>query len=163
MDYTYRKSRINIFRISAHKMLEKLKDEFISHMNSGRMEVLLEIALRIMSLLFFLNSQYRKNIEGFKGKIAFKLDDCDLGVTAVFCRRLFMPAMVVKNRALKDVNVTIDFCNGKEMASFITQSNPDIISGMLDNKLNFTGNLNYILRFVFLAKDINEVLGLNGK
>lgn len=161
MYYEYRKSKINLFRIIAHRLLEKLRQDFINHMNSGRMEILLEVALKVMSLLFFLSPEYRKSIEGFNGVIAFKTDDGVLGVTAVFCRRFLMPALVVKSRALPNANVTIDFCSGKEMASFITQANPDIISGMLDNKLNFNGNLNYILRFVFLARDISEIIGID--
>lgn len=160
---TYRKSKVNIFRIIAHKLFERVRKAFIDHMDSKNMDVLLELGLKAMSLLFFLSPEYRENIKGFNGKIAFKTVDGELGATAVFGRWLFWPALRVRRTAIKNSNVTIVFSDGHAMASFITEPSPDIISGMLDNKLNFTGNMNYILRFVFLAMDIPDSLGIRSK
>ena len=160
MSYTYKKSKINIFRIIWDRMLRKVRETFIAQMDSNKMDKLLELGLKAMSLLFLLCPEYRENIKGFKGKVAFNTVDGQLGATASFGRFLHLPVLRMRKTAVSNANVTITFSDGQAMASFITEPSPDIISGILDNKLNFTGNMNYILRFVFLAMDIPEVLGI---
>lgn len=160
MNLNYRKSKVNVFRIFADKMLERTRAAFIKRMNSNNMDKLLELGLIAMKWLFVLSPEYRENIKGFNGKIAFTTVDGKLGATAVFGNGIFFPVMKVKRTALPNANVTLTFSDGHSMASFITEPSPDIISGLLDNKLNFKGNVNYILRFVYLTMDIPYALGI---
>jgi len=142
--------------------LQKIRDGIVNNISSGQLNFILELVLNAMSILFFISSEYRKNIKGFNGKIALKTEDGGVHATAVFRRGRIIPRQVleVEKTALKDSNVTILFKDSRSMADFLLAENPDILTGILENKLSFSGNMNYILRFVYLVRHIPVFLGI---
>jgi hypothetical protein len=158
----FEKSIFNPIRNCFRNKLLALRDAIVANMSSDLMDKILEMALNAMCLMFKLLPAYRKKIKGFKGKIAFKSKDEGINVTAVFKRvGIFrMWGLQVLDTAADDANVTLTFRNGSAMADFLLSGNPDIIAGILDKKLSFSGNVNYLFRFVYIARHLPVELGI---
>lgn len=120
------------------------------------MDDFLELLLKMLSLVFCVDKEYRKNIKDFSAKYVFLSNDGRIAVSAIFKKG----KMAVKRRAIKDtdVNITIKFKDGKALWEFLFSGNPDIIEFVLENKLSYDGNLNYALKFAYLAVHLLEYL-----
>jgi pyruvate formate-lyase/glycerol dehydratase family glycyl radical enzyme len=139
-----------------NEQLQRIRDAIVEHMSSHKMDGILELLLRAMSIFFFISGEYRKNIRGFKGTIVFVSEDGGIHATALFRRSRISPRHVleVRNYAMDEYNVILRFKDGESMADFLLSSQPDILTGVLENKLSFSGNLNYLLRFVYIVRHI---------
>ena len=151
-------------RRSEQKQLESLRELIIAELDDDKMDKLLELLLVGMKLLFLVDRDYRANIRGFEARYAFAGQSGDgvLGASAIFkTGRLFnFPEMKVNNEAVRDATVTVIFSDGRALAEFLLSPRPDIFSAILDNKLSFEGNLNYLLKFVYMARHIPKQLGI---
>jgi hypothetical protein len=122
----------------------------------GLTEEFLETLLQAMDLAFLICSGYRRNILGFKGTCVFRTANGDVGTTAVFddgCMR-------VEPKARETCDVRVSFKNARALWSFLLSENQDILDSILANTVDVDGNLNYLYRFGFLAKDLTRRLGL---
>ncbi len=126
------------------ELCEELTDEF------------LETLLRGMDLSFLLSPSYRANIRGFHGTCVFRTSDNKVTATAVFQDG----HMEVTGRARDDYNVRVTFKDAHALWSFLLSENQDILDSILANTVDVEGNLNYLYRFGFLAKDLTCRLGI---
>ena len=142
--------------------LDFIRDLLVEEMTSQKMDKIIELLLDGMSLAFVFNKKFRRNIDHFNAKFAFTSDDGDIGASAVFRPSRFFRTgrMRVENKAVDDADVTIRFKNGRAMAEFLFSENPDLISALIDNKLSFKGNLNYIFKFAYMARHLPRELGI---
>ncbi len=105
-----------------------------------------------MGLVFMLSEEYRKNIKGFKGNYLFTTNGNGVDVSAMFDDG----DMKVSHQAISNWNVKITFESHVALMEFLLSQDQDILNSILENEVQVEGNLNYIYRFGFLAKDLER-------
>lgn len=125
------------------EILGKVTDEF------------LEMLLKGMDIAFFISGSYRKNIEGFRGRYLFKTADGTVAASVIFKDR----DMEVKDDAIDDWDVMVTFENHTALRNFLFSRNQDILNSILSNEVEVEGNLNYIYKFGFMARDLAKRVG----
>ncbi|MBI5328603.1 MAG: hypothetical protein HZB80_10010 [Deltaproteobacteria bacterium] len=116
----------------------------------------LELLLSGMDWAFALSKGYRKNIEGFEGKYLFRTADNIVATSVVFKGS----NMDVYDNAIDDWDARVTFKNAKALWSFLFSQNQDILNSILANEVEVDGNLNYIYKFGFMARDLAKRLGM---
>lgn len=118
----------------------------------------LELLLYGMDLAFCLSEGYRKNIEGFKGRYLFRTADGDVAVAATFKDG----DMEVNEEPTDDYdwNVRITFKDAAAFRDFIFSKDQDILNSLLKNEVEMDGNVSYIYKFGFMARDLGRRLGV---
>ena len=126
------------------ELCEKMTDDF------------LEALLHGMDWAFLLSKSYRHNIDGFRGVCVFRTRDDKVATTAVFADG----HMSIEGQARSTYNVRVTFQDAHALWSFLLSENQDILDSILNNTVDVDGNLNYLYRFGFLAKDLTRRLGV---
>ncbi len=116
----------------------------------------LELLLRGMDLAFCLSRGYRKNIRGFEGRYLFRTADNIVTASVTFRNN----DMKVHEEAIDNWDVRITFRDAAALRDFLFSRNQDILDSMLANDVETDGNLNYIYRFGFMARDLTGRLGI---
>ncbi len=116
----------------------------------------LELLLKGMDLAFFFSGSYRKNIKGFKGRYLFLTSDNLVAASAVFEDS----DMKVLEDAIDDWDVRVTFKDAASLRAFIFSKDQDILNSLLENRVEVDGNLNYIYKFGFMARDLGRRLGV---
>ena len=110
----------------------------------------LETLLGVMRFFFILDRDYRDNIRGFNGRYSFESQDGDIAASAAFARN----RMKVYRHRVEDTNVRIIFKDGEALMRFLFSRNPDIIAAVLANEVTYDGNLNYLAKFAYMARNL---------
>jgi hypothetical protein len=116
----------------------------------------LEFLLRGMDLAFCLSKGYRKNIKDFEGRYLFRTADHLVAVAATFKDG----DMKVHEEAIDDWNVCITFKDAAALNAFIFSRDQDILNSLLTNDVEVDGNLNYVYKFGFMARDLFHRFGI---
>ncbi len=116
----------------------------------------LELLLAGMDLAFALSRDYRRNIEGFRATYVWKTKDGTLACSAVFQDG----NMTVDPEARPNPDVLITFKDARALWSFLLSEDQDALDSILANTVEVEGNLNYIYRYGFLARDLSKRLGV---
>ena len=103
-----------------------------------------------MSLVFFLNKDFKRNIENFNGRYLFKSRDNKITVAAVFRDN----RMKVYEKAIDRTNITVTFRNSKALMDYLLSPKPDILGSILRQDVTIDGNLNYLYKFAYMAKHL---------
>ncbi|SPD72836.1 conserved hypothetical protein [uncultured Desulfobacterium sp.] len=130
-------------------MFKDIVDVFKSF-ESEITEKFLEMLLNAMKLAFDLNKEYRRNIEGFKGRYLFKSRDNSITTSAVFENE----RLRVDNKDIRDTDVTVTFRDSKALRDYILSPKPDILGSILRQDVVINGNFNYLYKFAYLAKHL---------
>ena len=117
---------------------------------------LLVLLLRGMATAFLLSRAFRDNIRGFAGKYVFMTEDGAVGATARFDGK----RMHVDDAPAADWTVRVRFKNAAGLRRFLFGKNQDILDSILANDVETDGNVSYIFKFGFLARDLERRLGL---
>ncbi len=151
-----------IGKLNRDNKLEFVKRLLIEEMTSDKMDSLLELLLDAMKLVFVFNGEFRKNINTFSARYTFRIGINGTGATIIFkpIKAIRYGRMIVENEPLDNADVSVNFESGKAMAEFLFSPNPDIFGALLDNKLSFSGNLNYLFKFAYMAKHLPKALGI---
>lgn len=146
--------------------LAEIKRQIENEIAGGALDKVLYLSLKAMSLLFWLNKDYRKNIKDFKGSYVIISQDGSIDVSAIFGKKrvLFtrIDSMTVKDSAIENPVSKVMFKDAKSMVQFLLSGDPDVLKGMLNNQLSVSGNLNYLFKFVYMLMLIPDVLGITG-
>ena len=116
----------------------------------------LETLLKAVRLALILDPHYRRNIQRFDATYAFQDEEGQIAASAIFKNG----KMKVKKYKIEDTNVTITFKNGKALWEFLMSRNPDVFSFLLENKIRYEGNINYMMKFGYMAKHLQVMFGL---
>ena len=117
---------------------------------------LLEALLRGMDMAFWLSRGYRRNIKNFKGRYLFVTRDGDVAASAIFNNG----DLDITEDSIGDWDVKVSFTDDIALLEFLLSQNQDVLNSLLENKVEVEGNLNYLSRFGYLAKDLeNRVTG----
>lgn len=115
----------------------------------------LELLLRAMGFAFELSPAYRRNIEGFEGVLLFTAGD-GVAASATFQNG----QMTMGHEHIDHPNAQIAFRDPAALRAYLLSGGQDILQAILENKVETKGNLNYIYRFGFLARDLARRLGV---
>jgi hypothetical protein len=126
---------------------------FANFLESEATEGFLEILLNAMRMVFMFDGKFRRNIEGFEGRYAFRDRDGDVYVGATFSGG----HMSVGEREVENPNVTITFRDEKALMSFILSPKPDILGAVLRQDVVVDGNLNYLYKFAYMATRLQRM------
>ncbi len=125
------------------ELLGKITDKF------------LEILLYGMDFAFCISRGFRKNIENFKGRYLFTTADNLVSASAVFKDG----NMTVHREGIAEWDIRITFKNADALRVFLFSQNQDILNSLLANEVEVDGNLNYIYKFGFMARDLARRVG----
>ncbi len=134
----------------------------IENIESDLMDDFLELLLRLMRLTFCLNlKHYRNNIKDFKATFNFVSQDGGISAAAVFANK----KMKVKNEKVPDTDpnlkVTVTFRDGQALWKFLMAGTPDVFNSLLKRELDYSGNLNYLLKFAYMSLHLKTMFGLS--
>jgi hypothetical protein len=131
---------------------QALKDEL-----EGRLtDKFVEILFFSMEVSFILLASYRRNLRGFRGSYVLRTADQRVAASAVFGHE----KMMVKTDAVASPNVTITFKDPAALRRFLFSKDQDILASLLANEVDVDGNLNYIYKLGFMARDLTRRLGI---
>ncbi len=129
-------------------ILKTAMSNFSKCLLSDFAEDFLQILLNLMSIIFLVDHDFRKNIEGFDGRYQFKSKDGSINVSALFADN----RLEVREEDISAPDITIYFKDGKALMSFLLTPKPDILGSILHQEVSLDGNLNYLYKFAFMAK-----------
>lgn len=155
---------MNIFRNAANALLRPVRNFFLSRkvkqmktaIENRSLDHFLEMLLGGMQLLFAVSPAFRKNIRDFNARYCFKSKDGSIAASAVFKN----DRMVMKRNAIDNTSITVVFDSGKTLWEFLFSDDPNVFDFILENRLGYTGNLNYMLKFGYLAKHVRLQFGV---
>ena len=153
----YRKARLS-------RCLKKL----ISQLETDLMDDFLILLLNAMRLVLAIDSDYHRNIEDgddiFNAIYVFKSNEGRMAITACFepIRILFIKRqrLRVVRGASERFDVEVTFKNGKALWEFLLSKDPDVFEFIFNNKLQTRGNLNYLMKFGYMANHLKELTKL---
>jgi hypothetical protein len=173
----FRKRKVfkKIRKTHSNSLSDNLEDEAAEKLFRG--------FLGCMEIMLLFDSNYRRNIEGFQGTYLFRTKDSGANVLAQFDKGQMRTMEDVLEEDSPEADVTVTFKNGRAMINFLF--NPiarigedltderigvdrphtfDIMESLRRNEVNFTGNLNYLYKFAFMANHLllgaEKLLGL---
>ena len=127
-----------------HALAGTLTDEF------------LEILLAGMSLAFVLLRGFRRNLAGFSARYLFRTADGTVATGACFANG----RMQILHKDDRAYNVAVTFKDPAALRRFLFSRDQDILASILANDVAVDGNLNYIYKFGFMARDLVHRLGV---
>jgi ubiquinone biosynthesis protein UbiJ len=136
---------------------QKAAQDFMEALQSEKAEKFLEVLLKLMGLVFFLDKDFQRNIRDFNGRYLFRSQDRQITVAAVFKDN----RLKVTEEEIGDTHMTVIFRNAKALMGFLLSPKPDILGSMLRQDISIDGNLNYLYKFAYMAKHLQ--LKVTGK
>jgi len=115
-----------------------------------------EILLGAMELSFFLMRGFRRNLSGFAGSYLLRTSDGRVAAGAHFAAG----RMRVDHEDFPDYSVAITFKDAPALRRFLLSRDQDILASILANDVTVDGNLNYVYKLGFLARDLFHRLGV---
>ncbi len=122
-------------------------------LRQGAVEALRRV-LNGMRLMLVLDADFRRNIEGFRGRILFRGADSSFAVAAEFERG----KMTVAGDGIDDPNATVTFRDQEALRDFLASNRPDFLNAILTQSLRVEGNLNYVYKFAYMANHLQTAL-----
>ena len=140
----------------AKRTAKLLSRRFVEQVRTSATDEFLELLLRSMDLAFLLSRSYRmSHLRNFSAKYVFTTADDSAGATARFDRG----AMHVDDAPAEDWTVRVRFTDGAALRRFLFAEDQDILDSLLANEVELTGNINYVYKFGFMARDLQRRLG----
>lgn len=126
-------------------------------LESETAEGFLQIILNLMRLAFKLDKDFRRNITGFEGSCQFRSTDNSVTVAVIFDGK----DMVVKKDVVPQANIEVIFKDGRALLNYLLSTDRDILRMLLNNEVVLKGNVNYIMKFGYMANHLQ--LALSGR
>jgi hypothetical protein len=120
------------------------------------MDDFLELLLKAVRLVLCVNRKFRRNIKDFNARYAFRSEDGKIAASAIFKNN----KMKVRKNAIADTNVTVIFKDGKALWEFLMGKDPDVFVFILESKLSYEGNANFLMKFAYMAKHLMYMFGI---
>ena len=146
-----------LLRILRKWWRRRVERRFLKCLESETAEEFLELLLKLMSLSFKIDEDYYRNIRGFTGRYQFRSIDNSVTMAALFTGK----ELKVKERLIPDADVSVIFKDGKSLMDYLLATDRDILRLVLNNEVVLKGNINYMLKFGYMANHLQ--LALAGK
>jgi hypothetical protein len=136
----------------ARRLTRELAEELRTRATDG----FLELLLRGMDVAFSICQSFRKNIENFEARYVFAAGNGKVATTADFANG----GMRVHREIREPWTVRVTFASPKALRAFLFSKDQDILDSILANEVEVDGNLNYLYKFGFMARDLERRLGI---
>ena len=146
---------LNIFRRWRRKALES---SLLKCLHDQTAEGFLTLILKAMRLAFKLDKDYRKNIKGFTGRYQFRTRDNSVLVAVTFTGK---DMKVRKDKTIPDADITVIFKDSPAIMDYLLAGDRDILKLVLNNEVVLNGNMNYLMKFGYMANHLQ--LALTGR
>lgn len=110
-------------------------------------DLLLGLLLRAMHAKFAVDAEYRKNIKNFTAQYVFKDKTAKICQVAHFANG----KMKVGDKEPENATFTLIFRDGKALLALLFSPAPDVLNALLNQEVDFTGNINYLNKFAYMA------------
>lgn len=140
-------SLLNFFR---QFRINRIFKKWLKSIKAEAAEEILDLLLKGMSLVFLINKDYRRNIKNFNGRYLFRSRDKKISVSAVFENGM----LTSSQDTISDPNITVVFKDGKALLNYLFSPKPDILNSLLTQDVTFSGNLNYLYKFAYMATSL---------
>ncbi len=127
-----------------------VKRQFTACLQSELAEEFLELLLKLMSLMFCLDREFRRNILNFEAGYQFKSRDNMITVAVIF----HQGRMQVREEVIDQTKVTVIFKDQRALMNFLLSPRQDVLQAVLNQEVTYDGNLNYLSKFAYLAKHL---------
>lgn len=117
----------------------------------------LDTLLKLMGLMFQLDRDYRKNIENFQATYVFTNFNGDFYTAVEFNNG----KMKISNKKVAEPTFKLIFRDNNALISVLLQGASDILKAMLNQEVDFEGNINYMSKFGYMA--LHPILELTGR
>ena len=131
-----------------------MKSRWVEMAKSEYGHKLLTGLLKLMNLAFSMDTSLRKNLENFDGHYLFRIEEEDYAVAARFNEN----GITVKQGEPEQTDICIRFRNARVLSDFLLSSDPDILDAVLKQDVAIDGNLNYLFKFAYMAKQLQQTL-----
>jgi hypothetical protein len=121
------------------------------------MKLAFEASSLSVVLLFFPSLKgFDESIRNFSGNYAFETKDGLVGVSAIFTNGQMQ--VLAKEDPAWDVKIL--FKDVRSFWKFLLAGGNDILDSLLENDVEVYGNLNYLYKFGYMARDLEQRLKL---
>ena len=118
---------------------------------------LLELLLHGMDMALAFSRSCRAGIRNFNGKYLFMTKDRGVVSSVTFDNG----DMKVHHDRVEGWNVRVNFSDEAALMEYLFSEDQDILNTILENEVEVNGNLNYVYRFGYLAKNVRDrILGM---
>jgi hypothetical protein len=141
-------------------LLKKVRREaraLKSELESTLTDKAVELLFYAMDVAFLLLASYRRNLRGFTASYVLRTADNKVAASALFANQ----RMSVRRDAIPSPSVTITFKTAQALRQFLSSKEPDILDSLLTNSVEVEGNLNYVYKLCFMARDLTRRLGIS--
>jgi hypothetical protein len=66
--------------------------------------------------------------------------------------------MKVYEKLIDDTHITVIFKDSQALMKFLLSPKPDILNAILKQEVTFDGNLNYLYKFVYMARRLQSMV-----
>lgn len=145
--------KISIFQKLINRLLfrktraNRCFNQLISCIQGDAADKFLTILLKLMSLVLCINPEFRLNIKDFDAKYVFNDKSDKLYVVAEFSKN----RLKVKQKQVENPELTLTFNNGKSLFKLLLSETPDVLDALLNQEVDFSGNINYLNKFAYMA------------
>lgn len=129
---------------------KQLWREFRACLTSEVAEGFLKTLLTLMQIMLVVDYEYRRNIVNFKGRYQFLSKDGHIIMAAIFANN----RMEVRDSRIDRPDITIIFRDGRTLLNFLFSPRQDILGSMLRHDLGTEGNLNYLYKLGYMARQL---------
>jgi hypothetical protein len=136
----------------AQRLARLLSFRLVNHLRGDATSTLLVLLLGAMDTAFCLLGSYRANIAGFRAVYIFRTDDGAVNRTIRFSDG----DMRIEHAEAPNADATVDFKTAAALRNFLFSKDQDILNSLLQDDVHVHGNLNYVYRFAFLARDLER-------
>jgi len=136
-----------------HKLLDSFKRALVRILSRVIADRFLIVLLRIMSLMLKIDANYRKNIRGFSAEYLFIDGQSGLHIAAIFKDN----KLKVRKKQISNPAVTLVFKDGEAIMKLLLSYPPNIFEAALNQEIDFKGNLNYLIKFAYMALTLRNM------
>jgi len=148
--FIYRMLAYILPRSAAAMVARWLSRDFVQEVEGAATDLFVEALLGGMEAALWLCRDYRRNILGFKARYVIESDRGEVAATADFDGK----HMHVHRSALSSPTVRIRFKNAAALRSFLLSEDQDILDSVLADQVEVEGNLNYVYKLGYMAKNL---------
>jgi hypothetical protein len=110
--------------------------------------------LHLMGLAYASDPALRQHLAGFEGRYRFRIEDRDFLLSAHFSES----GIRLRPGDAGETDVAIAFKDAGALVDFLLSPNPDILDAVLKQDLSVEGNLNYLFKFAYMAKRLQQMM-----
>jgi hypothetical protein len=138
------------------RILRRRARALVAELEGKLTDRFVELLLYGMELGFLLIASYRRNLRRFHGSYVLRTADGRVAVSAVFADG----KMVVRDQAVAAPTVTVTFTDPAALRRFLFSQDQDILQSLMANEVEVDGNVTYVYKLGYMARDLTMRLGV---